>query len=329
MKEVLKFLGNGSCFNTKIGNTSAFIRDKNYLLLIDCGEDVFSKIREYNLCSSLLHIDILITHMHSDHIGSLSSLIYYLKYCCDITPNIYFHDEKLIQFLDLLGHSSSDYVFRKIEYNQTYQLVNCEKKMIIETKKINHLSHINSIGYIITYENNKIIYTGDSKELFPNVFELIDKYKDNFNVFCYQDTSFFETPAHMSLKELKKLIPNEYKKYFYCIHLEVLKDIDCEKIIKDYGFNVPNLYHLNHYHLKTKNRFLLTEKFALTLPCTLDAEDMIELLSTVNVLEYNPTTKKFKFYVENEEQSNVQAFDYYDFLQVVDMIDNHYWYLID
>ena len=39
----LNFLGNGSCFNTAFGNNSAYHidKEKQSLLLIDCGESIF------------------------------------------------------------------------------------------------------------------------------------------------------------------------------------------------------------------------------------------------------------------------------------------------
>ncbi len=45
--KVLNFIGNGSCFNTDYGNNSAYYMDKEKqsLLLIDCGESVFERIK--------------------------------------------------------------------------------------------------------------------------------------------------------------------------------------------------------------------------------------------------------------------------------------------
>ena len=42
----LEFLGRGSGYNVKEGNTSAYIRKNETLLLIDCGEDIFKTIVE-------------------------------------------------------------------------------------------------------------------------------------------------------------------------------------------------------------------------------------------------------------------------------------------
>ena len=76
----LKFLGRGSAFNIKDGNTAAYIKDNNTLLLIDCGETVFKEIQRRNLLEGVSDINILITHLHSDHVGSLSSLLMYCYY---------------------------------------------------------------------------------------------------------------------------------------------------------------------------------------------------------------------------------------------------------
>lgn len=41
---LLNFLGRGSAFNIKEGNTSAFIKINNELILLDCGESIFERI---------------------------------------------------------------------------------------------------------------------------------------------------------------------------------------------------------------------------------------------------------------------------------------------
>lgn len=94
----LKFLGTGSAFNTKLGNTSAYLlnNDKSAMLLFDCGETVFSKLKpilEKN--KNISEFTICITHSHSDHMGSLPTLLYYLYYMykdeCKCNKNINVH----------------------------------------------------------------------------------------------------------------------------------------------------------------------------------------------------------------------------------------------
>ena len=73
----LEFLGRGSGYNVTEGNTCAFIKKDDTLLLIDCGESIFKEIIKKNLIDGIKNIHVLITHMHSDHIDSLGSFVGY------------------------------------------------------------------------------------------------------------------------------------------------------------------------------------------------------------------------------------------------------------
>ena len=84
----LNFLGRGSAFNPKEGNTSAYFIENNELFLIDCGEDIFERIIKNNVLKDIEKINALITHTHSDHIGSLGSLIMYSYYIIKKKVNI-------------------------------------------------------------------------------------------------------------------------------------------------------------------------------------------------------------------------------------------------
>lgn len=74
----LSFIGTGSAFSGKINN-SAYLKSKNSMLLIDCGETVFGEILRRNLLDGVDSVYVFITHTHSDHVGSLSSLIHYIN----------------------------------------------------------------------------------------------------------------------------------------------------------------------------------------------------------------------------------------------------------
>ena len=55
---MLKFIGTGSAFNQDLGNTSAYIKDGETLLLIDCGETVFQRIKEIKLLDDVKKVYI-------------------------------------------------------------------------------------------------------------------------------------------------------------------------------------------------------------------------------------------------------------------------------
>ena len=56
----LNFIGNGACFNTDFGNTSAYYIDNktHSLLLIDCGETVFERIMKHQLLERIKTIRV-------------------------------------------------------------------------------------------------------------------------------------------------------------------------------------------------------------------------------------------------------------------------------
>ena len=71
----IDFLGIGGAFDTDEGNSSALLKTKGgKYLLIDCGYTSYFKIREKGLIDKIDRI--FITHMHSDHVNGLSTLIY-------------------------------------------------------------------------------------------------------------------------------------------------------------------------------------------------------------------------------------------------------------
>ena len=84
----LHFLGRGAAFNPKEGNNSAYFIENDTLFLIDCGENIFEKIILNDILNSINNVNVLITHTHSDHIGSLGTLIMYCYYVLQKKLNI-------------------------------------------------------------------------------------------------------------------------------------------------------------------------------------------------------------------------------------------------
>ena len=96
--QLLKFLGRGSAFNVEEGNTSAYFIKDNIFFLLDCGETIFYELKSNNKLQNLIKehnikdVHVYITHLHTDHTGSLSSLIYYCYYVLGIKVNVHYPD---------------------------------------------------------------------------------------------------------------------------------------------------------------------------------------------------------------------------------------------
>ena len=73
---ILTFIGSDAGFGSN--NNSAYVETENKLILIDCGMTVFNAIKRKFDFNKYAEIEIIITHLHNDHAGSLSQFIMYL-----------------------------------------------------------------------------------------------------------------------------------------------------------------------------------------------------------------------------------------------------------
>lgn len=135
------------------GNTT-YIETPKTKILIDCGNTskyINNRLNELNVNSKEIDA-ILITHVHSDHIKGLET---FLKKC---NPVIYM-TEKMYPYLD---------------YVTNYQFIDSEtfniKDIKIEVIKTSHDAE-DSVGYIINYKDESIVYITDTgyinKKYFP------------------------------------------------------------------------------------------------------------------------------------------------------------------
>lgn len=223
---MLNFLGRGSAFNVKEGNNSAYLkltinRKEDDLFLIDCGENIFERIIKNKLLNGIERVDILITHLHSDHVGSLSSLIYYCYYIEHIVPNVYFPNKDLYVFLKFQGNlDGRDYKFHMLHID-TDNFIEIGNVKIIKPIKVEHVKELNCFGYLMDIGGELIWYSGDCRSI-------SDFIKDsNIDIF-YQDTCLadYDGNVHTSLRSLCQSVPEKKRNKVYCMH------IDCNELIE-------------------------------------------------------------------------------------------------
>jgi len=229
----LKFWGRGSGYNVKEGNTSAFIIKDDVLLLIDCGEGIFQRIIESNLTENIREVHILITHMHGDHVGSLSSFVGFCFWKYKICSNVYFQEkDKLKQFLELTGMLQGE----SFVINDSNKFRIDKLGLEFSASITKHNKRINTYSYTLNFdEGNNIFYSGDTYE---TNFDMIPFLKAGNIV--YHDTCLNDCKGnvHTSLRALCEKVPEELRKNIYCIHIDGDNFIET---VEKHGFSVPHV----------------------------------------------------------------------------------------
>lgn len=233
---ILKFLGRGSAFNTKEGNTSAYIKKEENLLMIDCGENIFDRIKQRNLLEGVKHIFVMITHLHPDHVGSLGSLIFYCYHMKNMKVHVRYEKvDDLEKLLRLQGVTHEKYTISSCGENFRVGSLNIAK---IESCEVKHTENLNSFAYKIRfYDGKHIFYSGDTNEITSEgINDLKNGYYDEFYIdTCLAD---YGGNVHLSLRKLCELIPKIVRHKIYCMHY------DCDELIekiREEGFNIVHV----------------------------------------------------------------------------------------
>jgi ribonuclease BN (tRNA processing enzyme) len=230
---MLRFVGTGSAFHTRLGNNSAYIKEGDRLLLIDCGGTVFHRLKEKGILDGITGLYILITHPHPDHVGSLGDIIFYAFYKLKIIPQVFFPDgDWLRRFFRQTGVKPEKYI------------LNTEKYVILSDPQLGtleitftpviHTDTLPCFGFVLKREGTSIYYSGDAREI---PLEILNAFNKGEISVLYQDTSGMDYPGnpHLSFTRLVSLIPPERRNQVTCMHLDEQFPVE---LARSMGFQV-------------------------------------------------------------------------------------------
>ena len=183
----LIFLGSDSGFGAK--NNSAYYETDNTLVIIDCGFTVFNIIKEKFDLKKYDSIEVIITHLHNDHAGSLGQLILYSWFVFHKKITVISRCKHIKKYLKITGATDGAYDIKHSTPNLKF----------IKTK---HVKNMDCYGFILTLDNESIIYTGDTSTLkpFEPYFSQISK--------LYVDVSAFNGGVHLYIDEILPVLDN-------------------------------------------------------------------------------------------------------------------------
>lgn len=217
----IEWIGTGSGLNPVLGNTSFLVKGEDRTLLVDCGFTVTLELIKSGQLKDVT--DIILTHVHADHIGGLEGLgfmnYFAFKKRGDERPNLYVGTD---EFAQRLWENSLRGGMEKIESDEnanqggtldTYFRVHTGTQVHVPGLPAATLFptlHVRGLeNYGVDFDNG-IWYSGDSVELPKQGPRLI-----------FQDCQFFESKndVHISYEKLKRELPTDVKSRIYLVHL--------------------------------------------------------------------------------------------------------------
>ncbi|MCR5202119.1 MAG: MBL fold metallo-hydrolase [Lachnospiraceae bacterium] len=239
---MLHFVGRGSAFSE--GNTSAFFVDGTDFIIIDSGLNLFQRLRHIDISSLLTEegikrIVVLITHTHSDHIGSLPLVIQYAYYFLHIPVVVISGNNEILEdlrfYIENLGGCVPDAYELRVASSEDFHWF----KKIIPTEHSPELKG-KCFGYLLEIEGVPTIYSGDTNVIEP-FKEYIEEYADK-GLELYIEMAVSDSPVHLCIDkhmDYLKCIKEKGAKV-YLMHID--NEEEMLKKIEGTGFEFAPLY---------------------------------------------------------------------------------------
>lgn len=226
----LKFTGIGAAYYPILGSNCAFFEHGNSLYLIDCGESTFKAMYSRDEIYRYDKIVVLLTHLHSDHIGSLGSFLSFCKIVLQKKVLLIAEEDTIVHILAQSGVQPD-------LYNFSTDFGECETDGLnIRPERVIHATDMLCCGFIFDCDGERIYYSGDTCEISENI---LSSFLSGEIKIMYQECTFLETnsTSHFSLKKLCELIPAKERNRVYCMHL----GDNIENDITRAGFRIPEV----------------------------------------------------------------------------------------
>lgn len=209
------------------------------MLLIDCGSNIFQRIKEANLLEGVKDVHVLVTHTHADHVGSLADLILFTYYShgefAKSKVTVYtFNATETKEILKAMGTvEGMHFDYMPLRNTIKLQLKQFNNLYITDYFRTDHVDELFSFGYMMHINDKNIYYSGDTSRLHDYIIEGIEE--GGIDI-AYVDTckADYDGNVHLSLSGLAELIEKERSKV-WCMHLDETFNREEAEVL---GFNV-------------------------------------------------------------------------------------------
>lgn len=247
----LNMLGIGSAFNAvEYGNTSGYFEDDDNLYIIDCGSTVFNQILKTIKHKLNKNIHIIITHTHTDHIGSLGTFIEYCYFTLSKKLNIVCASKIKNSLISLLEHSGIPNDMYNVTYSHNTNTVSINSDIKVFFIQTTHVDTLSSFSLIIRNlkTNQQLMYSGDINnydELNLLLQIASSKYKSMDSIYLDM-SSKINNPVHeYDFNKLKHIQTLFKSTDIYLMHLDDTISV-YQNLLKKYHIEYINICNINN-----------------------------------------------------------------------------------
>ena len=230
----LKFLGRGAAFNPMEGNTSAYVKEGEKLLLLDCGESVFTELIRRKVLDGVKEVWIAVSHLHSDHCGALGSLTLYCAEILGFNARILLpagdarFENELRQLIRLFGVPD-----RMVDYVPESSDMGFKSFSGFGFCQTKHAPALDCYSFAFETPDGGVYYTADTAAS-DGIEAFIQKHPRYEHIYS-ESINAEKHPVHLPLHVLADLIPPEDRGRVSIMHLN---GAGCKDAAKSLGFDV-------------------------------------------------------------------------------------------
>lgn len=210
----ITFMGTSHGYAEKEQFTSAtLIENSGFYYLLDAGAPV-----EWIMVNNEKPYDkirgIFITHMHNDHVGSLSTVVEpMLRFRYNNNASCFFPIEEGKEgFLDWMGilKAPREKILSTIEMGVvTEGIIYNKNGLTVSAKYTEHIEK-ESFSYVFESDGKKVLFTGDMKGGFPEYLKLVGEAHYDLVVCEMAHTSLCDAQDMLRKTNTKRMIINHY-----------------------------------------------------------------------------------------------------------------------